>query len=307
MKIDSLSSVKAKNALNKTTFRMVKNTEKLTSGLQINRSADNAAGLAISEKMRSIIRGLTQSQDNTNDGISLVNVGEGALNEVHSILQRIREMAVQSANGTYMDETDREALQSELERLTVEVDRIAGSTEFNGIKLFQNEGYESEYELTGYYSQFTSLFDDMYSSTKYLNQEIALTDLLAQDNAGKTNIIYSETIFEFETEQTPEGPNSFTVDEKAYADVLKAEIVPNIVSKITTNYPAFSYLNGTNIGIGLKLYSDSSSSTLAYVAAAAGGSFKQYQLAVNIGRADLTTESGRSALERTIAHEMIHA
>lgn len=309
MRLDSLSSVKTNNSIKKTNFRVCKNTEKLASGLQINKSADNAAGLAISEKMRSIIRGLNQSHDNTNEGIDLVNVGEGALGEVHSILQRIREMAVQSANATYMDEVDREALQSELDALRYEVDRIAGSTEFNGIKLFQDEGYDSEYELTGYWSRFNTMFDDIYSSTRYM--ETPLQTLLTQTKPGETNIIYTEIIHDFTTTQQPDGSNSFTGTDKTLADTLKASIVPNVVSSIVSRYPAFSYLNGTNLGIGLNLYSDASSSTLAYVRAGAGISagtgFKHYQLAVNTAKVDLSTEAGRSDLERTIAHEMVHA
>lgn len=309
MRLDSLSSVKANNSVKKTNFRVCKNTEKLSSGYQINKSADNAAGLAISEKMRSIIRGLNQSHDNTNEGIDLVNVGEGALGETHAILQRIREMAVQSSNGTYMDEVDREALQSELEALCVEVDRIAGSTEFNGIPLFQDEGYESEYNLTGYWSKYNSLFDDIYKSTRYM--ETSLESLLNQEYTGKTNIIYSETTYEFEVDsKETEGANSFTGTNKQIADTLKGEIVPNIVNNILTRYPAFSYLNGTNIGIGLNLYSESSS-TLAYVKGGAGisggTSYKSYQLSVNVSKVNLSTEAGRSELERTIAHEMIHA
>ncbi len=310
MRLDSLSSVKANNSLKKTNFRVCKNTEKLSSGYQINKSADNAAGLAISEKMRSIIRGLSQSHDNTNEGIDLVNVGEGALGETHAILQRIREMAVQSANGTYMDEVDREALQSELEALCSEVDRIAGSTEFNGIPLFQDEGYDSEYHLTGYWSRYNSLFDDIYKSTRY--EETSLESLLAQEYTGKTNIIYSETVYEFEVEgKETEGVNSFTGTYKQVADTLKGEIVPNIVTNILSRYPAFSYLNGTNIGIGLNLYSESGSSTLAFVKGGVGmsatESYKSYQLAVNMSKVNISTEAGRSELERTIAHEMIHA
>jgi flagellin len=112
-----------------------KATEKLSSGLQINRAGDNAAGLAISEKMRSQIRGLGQAIRNANDGISLIQTAEGGLNETHAILQRMRELAVQSANGTYQDELDREAIQLEVDALKSEIDRIASSTEYNKIKL----------------------------------------------------------------------------------------------------------------------------------------------------------------------------
>ncbi|MHC1724147.1 MAG: flagellin [Aminipila sp.] len=112
-----------------------KNLEKLSSGYKINRAGDDAAGLAISEKMRSQITGLKKAQDNANDGISLVQTAEGALTEVHSMLNRMVELADQSANGTFDDELDRKNLQKEVTSLKNEIDRIADSTNFNGIKL----------------------------------------------------------------------------------------------------------------------------------------------------------------------------
>jgi len=112
-----------------------KNLEKLSSGYKINRAGDDAAGLAISEKMRGQIRGLEQAQNNANDGISLIQTAEGGLNETHSILQRMRELAVQSDNGTYQNEVDRENLNKELNSLKEEIDRIASSTHFNKINL----------------------------------------------------------------------------------------------------------------------------------------------------------------------------
>lgn len=112
-----------------------KNLEKLSSGYRINRAGDDAAGLAISEKMRAQIKGLEQAQQNANDGISLIQTAEGGLNETHAILQRMRELAVQSANGTYQDSVDRENLQKEVTALTSEIDRISKATNFNKINL----------------------------------------------------------------------------------------------------------------------------------------------------------------------------
>jgi len=112
-----------------------KNLEKLASGYKINRAGDDAAGLAISEKMRGQIRGLAMAEQNANNGISLIQTAEGGLNETHAILQRMRELAVQSANGTYKDEVDRENLDKEVQALKSEITRIAESTHYNGIKL----------------------------------------------------------------------------------------------------------------------------------------------------------------------------
>ncbi|WP_077612123.1 flagellin N-terminal helical domain-containing protein [Clostridium sp. Marseille-P2415] len=125
-----------------------KNLEKLSSGYKINRAGDDAAGLAISEKMRAQITGLETAQKNANDGISLVQTAEGALTEVHSMLNRMVELADQSANGTYQDEVDRENLQSEIKSLRDEVNRIADGTNFNGITLLDGSMGSGKSALT---------------------------------------------------------------------------------------------------------------------------------------------------------------
>ena len=117
------------------TSALSKNLEKLSSGYKINRAGDDAAGLAISEKMRAQITGLDVAQKNAKDGISLVQTAEGALTEVHDMLNRMVELANQSANGTYDNETDRDNLQKEMDQLLEEINRIADSANFNGIKL----------------------------------------------------------------------------------------------------------------------------------------------------------------------------
>lgn len=127
------NNVQALNTYNRLTINndsLSKSLEKLSSGLRINRAGDDAAGLAISEKMRAQIRGLTQAQRNAQDGISLIQTAEGALNEVHSILQRMRELAVQAANDT-ATQTDRQEIQKEVDQLAKEITRISNTTEFN--------------------------------------------------------------------------------------------------------------------------------------------------------------------------------
>ncbi len=130
----NISAMNANNAMAKNVSGLKKSTEKLSTGYSINRAADNAAGLAISEKMRSQIRGLTQATANSNDAISLIQTAEGGLQETEDIMQRMRELAVQSANGTYTDE-DREQIQHEVDALKDEVDRISSATEYNEMKL----------------------------------------------------------------------------------------------------------------------------------------------------------------------------
>jgi flagellin len=124
--------------LNSAATGQSKSMEKLSSGLRINRAGDDAAGLAISEKMRGQIRGLDQAARNAQDGISLIQTTEGALNETHSILQRMRELAVQSSNDTNTD-TDRKELQKEVNQLASEVTRIGNNTEFNTKKLLDGD------------------------------------------------------------------------------------------------------------------------------------------------------------------------
>ena len=131
----NIMAMNAYRNYNNNTSALSANLEKLSSGYKINRAGDDAAGLAISEKMRAQITGLNKAQDNANDGISLVQTAEGALTEVHDMLNRMYELAIQSANGTYV-EFDREQLQKEVDQLGAEIDRIADSANFNGQKLF---------------------------------------------------------------------------------------------------------------------------------------------------------------------------
>ena len=130
----NMTAANANRNLGTVTGAQSKSTEKLSSGYRINRAADDAAGLSISEKMRSTIRGLNKASTNAQDGISLVQVAEGALNETHSILQRMNELATQAANDTNTS-TDRNAIQKEIDQLTSEIDRIRSTTQFNTMNL----------------------------------------------------------------------------------------------------------------------------------------------------------------------------
>ena len=126
----NLGAMNAKRSMGINSGAASKSMEKLSSGLKINRAGDDAAGLSISEKMRAQIRGLDKASTNAEDGISLIQTAEGALNETHSILQRMRELSVQASNDTNTTD-DRDAIQKEITQLTSEIDRIATTTEFN--------------------------------------------------------------------------------------------------------------------------------------------------------------------------------
>ena len=138
----NLSAMNANRMFNTTTSALSKSTEKLSSGYKINRAADDAAGLSISEKMRKQIRGLNQASSNAQDGISAVQTAEGALTEVHSMLQRMNELAVKAGNGT-MSADDRQNIQDEIDQLTSEIDRVSETTKFNETYLLKGNGTET--------------------------------------------------------------------------------------------------------------------------------------------------------------------
>ena len=135
----NMQAANANRMLNVTTGQQAKSTEKLSSGYRINRAADDAAGLTISEKMRKQIRGLDQASTNAQDGVSSVQTAEGALTEVHSMLQRMNELATQAANGTNSKDSDRQAIQDEIDQLTTEIDRVSETTKFNETYLLKGE------------------------------------------------------------------------------------------------------------------------------------------------------------------------
>ncbi len=142
----NISALNAFNFLNTTGKQLNSSMEKLSSGLRINRAADDAAGLAISEKMRAQIRGINRADKNVQEGVNLVQIADSALGETHQLLQRMRELAVQASNDTY-NKVDREALQEELTSLTEEIEHIANSTQFNGIPLLNGIGSSTSAEI----------------------------------------------------------------------------------------------------------------------------------------------------------------
>ena len=145
----NMQAANANRMLNITTSAQSKSTEKLSSGYRINRAADDAAGLSISEKMRKQIRGLDKASSNAEDGVSSVQTAEGALTEVHSMLQRMNELAVQASNGTNSN-TDRSAIQDEISQLTTEIDRVAETTKFNETYLLKGGNGTKDVYMNGH-------------------------------------------------------------------------------------------------------------------------------------------------------------
>lgn len=159
-----------------------KSIEKLSSGLRINRAGDDAAGLAISEKMRAQVRGLDMAAKNAQDGISLIQTAEGALNETHSILQRMRELSVQAGNDTNTL-ADREAMQAEIDELTKEIDRIANTTEFNTQKLLSG-GFSGKALQVGANSGQTITFTINAMTTTALGVDAGAIDITSRSGAN---------------------------------------------------------------------------------------------------------------------------
>ena len=174
----NMQAANANRMLNVTTSAQSKSTEKLSSGYKINRAADDAAGLTISEKMRKQIRGLDQASTNAQDGVSSVQTAEGALTEVHSMLQRMNELATQSANGTNST-TDRKAIQDEIDQLSTEIDRVSETTKFNEMYLLKGtDGTTATKTLNAHDAGIAGKFDTnqtTFTLDKTLNADDKVT------------------------------------------------------------------------------------------------------------------------------------
>lgn len=278
----NLTAQNANRNLNMVTGKQQKNTEKLSSGYQINRAADDAAGLSISEKMRRQVRGLTQASLNTQDGVSFVQSAEGALNEIHDMLQRGNELAVKAGNDTNTVQ-DREYIYAEIEQLNREIDRIASDSRFNEKNIF--DASNATYRLGK-----PGRMSDDYSDIIFLDTDYMSYDM--QDFAGAIA-------------QAQAAGKTFTQAGLAsFAQKLKDTYMPVLLGDIVSALPnaAKPTVSGLQISLNMCYTNDS---TLAYVSSN-GVSF---QLGVNM---KFLEESGGNIamsddLATTIAHEMTHA
>lgn len=277
--------------LNITTKRQSKSSEKLSTGYRINRAADDAAGLTISEGMRSMIRGLNRASTNAEDGYSLLQTADGALNEIHGILQRGRELSVQAANDVNT-ETDRKAIQAEIDEILMEVNRIAETTEFNTLKL-----------LDGSKSGDTS-------TSPSIRQNNAMGGVIRQGmQQAQPEIIKNPVV----APSVNKGQDAIASVEGKLPDMVE-KAVGGIMSTFQS-----TFANNPDISnnIGVQLYQDNSS-TLAYVACRYGIdstgkiSGMELNLSVNMGHLNFDASGNldpqsEKALQATIAHEMMHA
>ena len=233
----NLQAMNANRMLNITTGSQSKSAEKLSSGYRINRAADDAAGLSISEKMRKQIRGLDQASTNAEDGVSAVQTAEGALTEVHSMLQRMNELAVQASNGTN-SKTDRDAIQSEIDQLTTEIDRVAETTKFNESYLLKGDadGNTKKIYLEAHDAGLKGKLTDNGDGTA----TFVMNELKAGDSvtiAGKSYTVGStkaEAEAEF-TKQVKKANDKFTVNGKEITilDTYADKTTDNAAGKYT--------------------------------------------------------------------------
>ena len=225
----NLTAMNSNRMLGLTSNSQAKSTEKLSSGYKINRAADDAAGLSISEKMRKQIRGLTQASANAQDGISAVQTAEGALNEVQDMLQRMNELAVKAANGT-QSESDRTYIQNEIDQLTTEIDRVSETTKFNETYLLKGDSSISKTYVYAYKNYTTS------------------TGASVKDAAGSDVIKDTTTGLAFKVEFTA---SAASVDQNALAKALVSQGIT--VSKFSRWDVATS---GTTGGYSIQLNGD---------------------------------------------------
>ena len=218
----NLTSMNANRNLGVSCGALAKSTEKLSSGYKINRAGDNAAGLAISEKMRGQIRGLNQASNNAEDGISMIQTAEGALTETHSILQRMRELAVQASSDTNTDD-DRTQIQNEIDQLTQEVDRIATTTEFNTKKLLDGSRTGSVTEKAGKASVEGTFGNSNVSAEITTN---------GADKAAFTDVIRVEITKDFAAGQSTASTAKYTLADVTTALAATPDI-PTLEAAVT--------------------------------------------------------------------------
>ena len=279
----NMQAANANRMLNVTTSAQSKSTEKLSSGYKINRAADDAAGLTISEKMRKQIKGLDRASTNAEDGVSAVQTAEGALTEVHSMLQRMNELATQSANGTNSN-TDRKAIQDEIDQLTTEIDRVSETTKFNETYLLKGDGSEKAHNVNAHDAGLDGVtLDDKGNGTVAVtlkslkggdkisiagkNYTIGSTVKDAKDAVGaptdgdKIKVGDTEYVYADGTNTASkdgEAPVGWYTSDTDFANTLTANLTAKTIdnlltagSKVTVGSKTFAIINDANTADGI--------------------------------------------------------
>lgn len=281
----NLNAINANRILGMVSTQGAKKMEKLSSGYRINRAADDAAGLAISEKMRRQIRGLTRASLNAQDGISLVQSAEGALNEMHEIVHRGNELAVKAANGTLSNE-DRALVDTEIQQLKEALNETAQNTVFNEVKLFPLGG-ESPKDAVG--------------ASQHYEIEYQIT------NNAFTIVSYADS-----TQSPAEGEGATN---QVLADKIATELVPNAVKQIFDAFPSLKDAMGSDtVNMTLDISNiDGASGTLAYAQCSFYGTGEPFNFLIKVDSSDFSdadvsgTGTNAEMLESTIAHELMHS
>lgn len=289
----NLQAMNAQRQLGNVSTDIAKNTEKLSSGYRINRAADDAAGLSISEKMRKQIRGLSQASENSQHGVSFVQIADGALTEVHDMLDRMVELTVQAANGTNSS-FDRSAIQKEIDQLTKEINRVQETTQFNKIPVFSENGHSPD----------EGIFNSNIISAAVLDTGSSKFTFAYIDSNGHA----LQTLDTAATGKVNSGLD------KEFADfVVKA--ASSAASKITTAYPSLAKAS-SNVKIGLNVQNiDGKNNTLAsaQLSMRYTSEWTQMTYTMNIDSSDYNpasfstmSDTQKADFAATIAHEMTH-
>jgi len=263
----NMQAANAARVLGITQSAQAKSTEKLSSGYRINRAADDAAGLSISEKMRKQIRGLDQASTNAQDGVSSVQTAEGALTEVHSMLQRMNELAVQAANGTN-SESDRSSIQDEIDQLTTEIDRVAETTKFNETYLLKGGNGDKTYHVHAHDAGLDGTLTENTTKATFQMKSLQVGDSYAIGgttyNIGATSVGQALTVLEggndTDAAKTKDASglstgDTITIDGKSYsivdsaeADIEQSKITAGKVFSLASAGSTISY-NGKSVTV----------------------------------------------------------
>lgn len=296
----NLTAMNSNRMLNITTGKQKKSTEKLSSGYKINRAADDAAGLAISEKMRKQIRGLTQASTNAQDGISMVQTADGALVEVHDMLQRCNELAIKAANGTISDD-DRNYIAQEIKQIHTEIERVRTTSKFNETYLFPSSGSVASSSASVVSSGSDMLADDKYFAgisydVKNHVMSITTSSPAIAEVTSPTGKVSAATILE---------------------ERIANEFVPNAIAQILETFPSLKTAEQIDIKLDMEPNVKSGKNGVLATASVSGTNVaggpvlsKEFTFWVDVedfNDDDATGTGTRSGtLEATIAHEMMH-
>ncbi len=290
----NINSINSNRQLGITTGIIAKSAEKLISGYKINRASDDAAGLAISEKMRRQIRGLTQASLNAQDGISLAQVADGALNEIHEILQRGNELAIKSANDTFTDD-ERSYINSEYQSLLTDIDRICGATTFNEIKVFEVNAID---DPEGLHQDFLNFLSDLATAVGTDgNGSTVAGDLSASMTELFDNLSYSSTQF------SVTGPTTDDSDLEEIAERVNETSIPYAGQGILETYSEMKDAIGSSTEISVSVSFQEAANMSGALARASGSGTS---IGVEINDSIFQYGDWIDYLDGTMIHEMMH-